>query len=181
MFEFIMEDMIDAVRYIPAGAAAGLLVCAILCFRACVKNRHCRHGSERRWKPPYAAAFLMTVYLVVLSWLVFFNREVGSRDGVTLELFGTIGRGIRGNSFVTENIMLFVPFGILAPFVWPVFRRGWLCVPFGAACSVAIEGVQYLTKRGYCQLDDVVMNTAGMLIGWIVYRIFRCFSFHCRI
>lgn len=25
-----------------------------------------------------------------------------------------------------------------------------------------------ITQRGYCQLDDVVTNTAGMLIGWII-------------
>lgn len=37
--------------------------------------------------------------------------------------------------------------------------------------SVMIEVVQYITQRGYSQLDDVVTNTAGTLAGWIVWAL----------
>ena len=29
---------------------------------------------------------------------------------------------------------------------------------------------QLITQRGYCQLDDVVTNTAGTLIGWVIWK-----------
>ena len=42
---------------------------------------------------------------------------------------------------------------------------------------MGIETVQLLTERGYCQLDDIVMNTLGSLVGYMIFlvidRIFR--------
>ena len=29
---------------------------------------------------------------------------------------------------------------------------------------------QFVTRRGYLQLDDVITNTVGALIGWIIWR-----------
>ena len=34
-----------------------------------------------------------------------------------------------------------------------------------------IEGMQLVTERGYCQLDDVVMNTLGGCLGYGGMRI----------
>lgn len=32
------------------------------------------------------------------------------------------------------------------------------------------EASQLITQRGYCQLDDVVTNTVGMLVGWGIWK-----------
>ena len=40
---------------------------------------------------------------------------------------------------------------------------------WGFLISVGIETVQLITERGYCQLDDVVMNTLGALVGYVVF------------
>lgn len=37
--------------------------------------------------------------------------------------------------------------------------------------SMMIEGMQLVTERGYCQLDDVVMNTLGGCLGYGGMRI----------
>lgn len=34
-----------------------------------------------------------------------------------------------------------------------------------------IEVLQYITARGYSQLDDVVTNTLGGCLGYIIYKI----------
>ena len=39
----------------------------------------------------------------------------------------------------------------------------------GFMCSVAIESIQFYTGYGFCQLDDVVMNTLGTIIGYLLY------------
>ena len=36
--------------------------------------------------------------------------------------------------------------------------------------SCIIEGVQLITGRGYCQLDDVIMNTLGGILGYIFIK-----------
>ena len=52
-----------------------------------------------------------------------------------------------------------------------MFRKMPVCVMGGFIFSVMIEVVQYITQRGYSQLDDVVTNTAGALAGWIVWTL----------
>jgi glycopeptide antibiotics resistance protein len=43
----------------------------------------------------------------------------------------------------------------------------------GFICSCSIEIVQHITQTGYLQLDDVVTNTMGTLLGWFIWRA-RC-------
>ena len=33
--------------------------------------------------------------------------------------------------------------------------------------SVSLEILQLITGRGYCQVDDVISNTAGAFLGWL--------------
>ncbi|WP_061289030.1 VanZ family protein [Herbidospora cretacea] len=66
---------------------------------------------------------------------------------------------------VLLNILLTVPIGVLLPIVFPE-RFGRLRVVFaaGLVVSVMTEGVQYLTGR-QADLDDVLANTAGAVLG----------------
>lgn len=42
---------------------------------------------------------------------------------------------------------------------------------FGCLVSVAIEVLQFFTQRGLCELDDVIHNTLGVVIGYGVYKV----------
>ena len=116
---------------------------------------------------------LFMIYAAVLFQQAFFSRPPGSRAEVNLTLLGTWGRSAQGNAYVIENIIMFIPWGILLTLLFrPFSRNGFLCVLSGFAASVALETVQYLTQRGFCQLDDVVMNTLGTLAGWCIAAAF---------
>ena len=39
----------------------------------------------------------------------------------------------------------------------------------GLFVSVSVELLQYLTSRGFTEIDDVINNTAGAMIGWLAY------------
>lgn len=67
-------------------------------------------------------------------------------------------------------IIMFIPFGFLAPMVFERMRKVRFCVFIGFLCSCGIELSQLITQRGYCQLDDVVTNTVGMLVGWGIWK-----------
>ncbi len=67
---------------------------------------------------------------------------------------------------VLANIALFAPLGV---------ALAWRSVRFGRALSVALglsvaaEALQYIAGHGrIAQIDDVVFNTGGAVIGWIV-------------
>ena len=88
-----------------------------------------------------------------------------------MRLFGTWGVTVVAHPYVIENILMFLPFEILFPFTFHIFRNLIVCIATGFICSMGVGFIQFETERGYCQLDDIVMNTLGTLIGWVIYKL----------
>ena len=109
---------------------------------------------------------LFVIYLWMLVVIVFFCREPGSRMGTDFRFMGTWGTTMQDHAWVIENIFLFLPFGFLFPVWLPKKKTAWT-IPVGFLCSVTIEYCQLRTGRGFCQLDDVIMNTLGAGIGFL--------------
>ena len=122
--------------------------------------------EKARIHPP--CVFLL-IYIEILLQIALFSREPGSRKQIDLHLFGTWGQTAIAHAYFIENIIMFIPFGILAPMVFKRMRNMRFCTFIGFVCSCGIELSQLITQRGYCQLDDVVTNTVGMLVGWILW------------
>ena len=70
------------------------------------------------------------------------------------------------------NVLLFVPYGYLLPFIKkkPFLKQTVLC---SFLLSLCIELLQFLFKRGIFDIDDLICNTVGGLIGGTMIRIFR--------
>lgn len=168
ILQFMYYDMRQPIGYVPLGMLIGVALLPI--FWGCQKIIY-RH-QKADWKR-ILIWFCCTVYVYVLLNMVFFSREPGSRTGVNMQLFGTWGETAKRRRFVLENILLFFPYGLLFPVVLPFMKKGIWCVLTGCLCSVGIEWIQYMTQRGHCQLDDIVMNTAGAFLGWIFYKAFQ--------
>lgn len=198
MFGYIVKDVMEVVGYLPIGILCGILAVAIylVCVWHAGRKRHLDihlpDGSSEMVEnnvPDKVSTgihiwnsmvwFLLGVYLAVMFVTVFLSREPGSRQGIDMTLFGTWGETPQAHAFVIENILLFVPFGILYPLAVSATDRksdlrkkiGWekFTVLWGFLISVGIETVQLMTERGYCQLDDMVMNTLGALVGYVVF------------
>ena len=67
------------------------------------------------------------------------------------------------------NILLFVPLPSLLYFLVKVksFKNIFL---FSLFFSVAIEFIQYIFKRGVADIDDIILNSLGALIGFLVIK-----------
>ncbi len=63
------------------------------------------------------------------------------------------------------NILLYIPMGYLLPFVWKEMRHIWVITLAGFLCSCATELAQLYFRIGYFQVDDIVCNTVGTMIG----------------
>lgn len=163
----LKEDMIEPVSYLPKGVLAGsIFLISFLIFYWIFL-----HGKKKIRIKRLLMVALLVVYMVVLWNFAFFSREPGSRVGIDWELFETWGTSISSQSYVIENIIMFIPFGVLFPAGMPIFRKIWVCIPTGALFSIFLEGMQLVTKRGYCQLDDIATNTLGTIIGWVLFAI----------
>lgn len=112
----------------------------------------------------------------------------------SLALFSESGEGIhlsvtdwRLLKQIILNILLYVPFGYLLPFAWPKLaeKKGqksrrrmvrlfqsipWIIVLIGMMFSLATEFAQLAFKSGLFELDDILDNTLGCLIGVLLYQ-----------
>ena len=70
---------------------------------------------------------------------------------------------------VILNVLLYIPMGYLLPFVFKPMRYSVLaCTLVGFLCSCATEYAQLHYGLGYFQMDDIINNTLGCLIGAIL-------------
>lgn len=158
---YIVQDIAEKAKYIPVAAGIGILGLGL----AATGIKLCRRIRN------FKLLFLWLVYLPLLLILTYFEREAGSRQGVSLIPFETLG-GARANAYVVENVFLFLPFGMLMAAALKPMRRLWFSLLMGAACSLCIEIMQLITQRGYFQVDDILMNSLGSGIGCILARIY---------
>ena len=69
------------------------------------------------------------------------------------------------------NVMLFVPMGYLLPYLFSWFRARVRYRP-AMACfvlSLLIENLQLIFRRGFYDMDDLVSNTVGGIIGQFLF------------
>lgn len=72
------------------------------------------------------------------------------------------------------NIVLFIPLGALVPMLWKRMRKWYYAAGSGFAFSLFIEITQLMNHRK-SDVDDLILNTAGALIGYGLYLIWnRC-------
>ncbi|WP_051620544.1 VanZ family protein [Paenibacillus sp. UNC451MF] len=71
------------------------------------------------------------------------------------------------------NIEAFIPLGILAPMVFSGLRRTWMgmfLVSF--FLSFGFEVIQLLLSIGTFDVDDILLNVTGGMLGYAVLRLF---------
>lgn len=63
------------------------------------------------------------------------------------------------------NILWFVPFGMLFPLCGRKKRGFFFTVLCGALCSLSIEVLQLVCNTGISDIDDIIFNTTGTIVG----------------
>lgn len=70
---------------------------------------------------------------------------------------------------VLGNIIMFIPFGFLG-WVFPGLNNlKTLLYSFISAIVIA-EALQYFTRMGIFEIDDVIFNTFGVWLGWLLRK-----------
>ncbi|WP_231686781.1 VanZ family protein [Bacillus sp. JCM 19034] len=69
------------------------------------------------------------------------------------------------------NIILFIPFGILLAAIFPKLRHSAIVILFGFMTSCCIEICQFLFTYRVANIDDVLLNTSGTLIGYYLFSV----------
>ena len=135
-------------------------------------------------KKAHTVLLISTLLLILIFTFIvretFEVRHEGSR-GIMLIPFRELYSMFKSpnHSFyfwqIVLNILLFIPFGfILSCNLYKYYRSQHLFLSIllsGLFVSISVELLQYLTSRGFTEIDDVINNTLGALIGWLAYDI----------
>ncbi len=73
------------------------------------------------------------------------------------------------------NVIMFMPLGFLLPLIWPHFREWKKVAVTGIAFSLCIEFCQLFCFRT-TDIDDLLMNTAGTLAGYLIWIVFHALA-----
>ena len=114
---------------------------------------------------------LLGCSIAVILWITIIGRDGTVENIITNQVlysFKTIKEDILNNGIFGNflgNIMLFVPIGILFPLV--IKRKRWQHILFiGAILSLVVETIQLITSRGFFEVNDIILNTLGAMVGY---------------
>lgn len=108
------------------------------------------------------------IFMVIVATLIV--RKPLDEPSIILTPFVSFKEALTNDFWEFEirgNILLFVPIGFLLSMV--MNRTKVLPIILGTSLSICIEIVQLLTRCGTCEVDDLISNFFGVLIGYIIY------------
>lgn len=107
------------------------------------------------------------------------RQRLQTGEEINLVPFHNMRRYFFGNvsatTFLTNivgNVAMFVPFGFCLPLFWRRWRPFWRMCIAGVLFPVFIETTQLFIWRTV-DVDDLILNFAGILLGYGLYRLVR--------
>jgi len=127
------------------------------------------------------------VYISVLIYFLFFADMLGRTSSVNsyrynLVPFKEIRRfivysGLLGASSVFTNlignVVAFIPFGIFLPILTNNSLKIFQVTLFTFALTLSIELIQLMSRVGIFDVDDIILNTLGGIIGYLMFFVWK--------
>lgn len=128
---------------------------------------------------------LFALYVIGLMYFLFFaekyGRTISERDyQYNLVPLKEIKRFIKYRdelgtfAVITNlagNVIGFIPFGLIFPIINRRTRNFFLITMLSFEFSLLVETVQLVLKVGSFDVDDIILNTLGGMIGYLIFCI----------
>ncbi len=146
-------------------------------------------------KPPsrhIGARIFFLAYCICMLWLLFGQRVVlGLYDAYlerlrtninltplkTLRLYLRLTESANGyyvrHAYINliGNVVMFIPLGVFPPWIWRKMRSFFKTAFVATAVIVTVEVLQYVTLLGSCDVDDLLLNLSGVIIGYSLWKL----------
>ena len=105
------------------------------------------------------------------DWWGKLNSRIERRDHVNLKLFEVFKIYKLTDLQVVGNFIMLLPMGIYLPLLYKKLRSFFpvLFACFGV--SLLIEFLQLATRYRSADVDDLLLNTAGAIVGFAIYKL----------
>lgn len=142
--------------------------------------------SETKKKIRILGWILFILYILLLIYMLFLSEEYGRRDfwdreyRYNLVPFQEIRRFwiyrvqvgyLAAFLNLVGNVVGFVPFGFILPVIGRRMKNGILVGILGLGLSLLVECVQLVCKVGCFDVDDLILNTLGAVLGYVLFAV----------
>ncbi len=162
MQEEFRQYIISLYKDIPQEVYEGLMSVFCLGVVLFIAFKGLRTGF--RW----SSVLLLIEYIFLLFCSTVIFRPTGETRQYDFHPFWSYDRP----DLLIENIMnvvVFVPVGILLGITFKQMTW-WKALLIGCSISVTIEALQFFFMRGFSEVDDVMHNTVGCIVGYILVK-----------
>lgn len=133
-----------------------------------------REKNNLRWR--IGNGVLFAGVMAVIFYMTVYTRGENPNEAVLIPFRSFQEAKIQPELYrsMLMNVFLFVPIGLSLPFVLgEESMAGFLTIITALFFSVGIEYLQYRYALGTCEVDDVIMNTLGAVVGCQAHGLFR--------
>ncbi|MGM0902887.1 MAG: VanZ family protein [Bacillota bacterium] len=132
--------------------------------------------------------FLFLLYIGIASILLFFSSyrqavRFGKNESFTeynLVPFHTIMNYINATGYINTsivitnlagNILAFMPLGFFLPLLFKRYLKFRKTILVVIASTLTVECLQYIFRVGSFDVDDLILNTVGGILGFWVFKV----------
>jgi glycopeptide antibiotics resistance protein len=158
-------------------------------FGVCIMLLVMAIGVYKRKQETFLQAFIQSTFLIyvfmVLTLTGYFIlfREVAAhgwwqkvlhriqtKEKINLQPFLMFKQFQIASTQVIGNLVMLLPLGIYVPLLFPKLAAFFRVFLFCLLISISIELMQLITYVRSTDIDDVILNTSGAVVGYIIYR-----------
>ena len=166
------QYIISLYKDIPQEVYEGLLSVFCLGVVFFIAFKGIRTGL--RW----SSVLLLIEYIFLLFCSTVIFRTTGETRQYDFYPFWSYNRP----ELLVENIMnviVFIPVGILLGIAFKQISW-WKALLIGCSISITIETLQFWFMKGFSEVDDVMHNTLGCIVGYIMVKGSRLMVYGCH-
>ena len=161
MIEELKTYLVSLIDGVPLYVYEGLL--SVFCIGTALLLAF---KGKRAWRGVARLLLVEYVFLIYCSTVLF--RAAKELREYNFTPFWSYSRP----DLLIENIMnvvVFIPVGLLLGIAFKQMTW-WKALLIGCGISVTIESLQFFFMRGFSEVDDVMHNTLGCILGYILVK-----------
>lgn len=122
-------------------------------------------------------SFFFYIFAALIYGATIFDR-IGMEHVITKDFMG-VKQWFENPWYIVsflENIVMFIPFGILYVLSFGAIKSSRQCLKWSAIISLSIECLQGIFQLGEAQIVDILANICGAWLGWLIVNKYKIYQ-----
>ncbi|WP_017414309.1 VanZ family protein [Clostridium tunisiense] len=171
----ISQVMTLARQYMVLGIIGAFITISLFLIGYFLVYKKLMKGNKKLKASKLGLWSVFFIYIIIVLGATIGDRFPGFAN-VNLHLFSSYKDAYNSFSLrewrnIILNILMFAPIGFMLPLIFKKCEKWYITYLTGFVSALFIETLQLISKRGIFELDDIVNNTLGCIIGYGIVMI----------